>query len=178
VKSTKGPTTLAGRCSSQRIWGNSRSELALVLVVLGCLLAVCATAHAQPPATPYGESSNFGLNTNRIGFADSGLLSISAVPDGSDLPAAVSLGDPMPNPFNPRVTIPFFVGQRGSVELNIYDLQGRRVRTLASQAFAEGHYTRQWDGRNDRGSALPTGVYLVRIKNSDTVETRKISLVK
>jgi hypothetical protein len=156
----------------------TRSKLPLVLVALGCLLAVCATAHAQPPTTPYGASGIFSLNTNRIGFADFGILILSAVPDASYLPAAVSLGDPLPNPFNPRVTIPFFVGQRGSVELNIYDLQGRRVRTLASQAFAEGHYTRQWDGRSDRGSALPTGVYLVRIKNSDTVETRKISLVK
>lgn len=156
----------------------TRSNLSLILAAVGNLLAVCATANAQPSTTPYGASGDFSLNTNRIGFADSGLLTVTAVPDASDLLVAVSLGDPLPNPFNARATIPFFVGKQGVVELKIYDLRGRRVRTLANQAFAAGKYTRQWDGRSDRGLAMPSGVYLVRIKLAETLETRKISLVK
>lgn len=156
----------------------TKSNLALILAALSNILAVCATAHAQPTATPYGASGSFVLNTNRIGFADAAPLQLTAVPDGSGILAAVSLGEPLPNPFNPRVTIPFFVGKRGVVELNIYDLRGRHVRTLASKTFAVGTHTRQWDGRSDRGSAMPSGVYLVRIRLAETADTGKISLVK
>ena len=156
----------------------TRSKLLLLQATLGCLLMVCAPSNDQPPAVPYGVSGNFVLNTNRIGFSDSGLFHLSATPDASVLPASVSLGDPLPNPFNPQVTIPFFIGKRGEVELTIYDLKGRRVRTLASKAFTTGNYTRQWDGRSDRGSAMPAGVYLVCIKMAEIVEARKISLVK
>ncbi len=155
-----------------------RSESTLLLTALGCLLAVCTTANAQPPATPYAESGSFVLNTNRIGFADSGLLIVTAVPDGSRPRAIVTLGEPLPNPFNALVTIPFFVGRRGVVELKIYDLRGRRVRTLASQLFEVGRYEKEWDGRGDSGSSMPSGVYLVRIELAEALETRKISLVK
>lgn len=135
-------------------------------------------AGAEPPAIPFGQSSAFDLNTNRIGFADSSPLVLTSAPAGVGLPRAVALGDPQPNPFNPVVLIPFSVGCRGVVELGVYDMRGRLVRQLTSGLLTEGRYSEQWDGRNGAGSAMPAGVYLVRIKLDAVQETRKISLVK
>lgn len=119
------------------------------------------------------------MNTNRIGFADSSPLVLTSAPDVGDLPRVVSLGVPLPNPFNPSVTIPYSLGRRGVVELGIFDLRGRQVRQLASAQKAEGRLiSKQWDGRDDAGSMVPTGVYLVRVKLDNVVETKKISLVK
>jgi hypothetical protein len=156
----------------------SRPTLLLFLAVLVLLTGLSSIAGAQPPTSPYGQSESFVLNTNRIGFADSGLLFLSAAPDPREMPMVVALGDPLPNPFNPRVTIPFFVGQRGKVELQIFDLRGRQVRTLVAADFEAGSYSRQWDGLTDGGKAAPGGVYLVRVKLAGATVSRKISLVK
>ena len=84
----------------------------------------------------------------------------------------------MPNPFNPRITISFTVGIADQVDLNIYDLGGRLIKRLAGQDFEAGQHTRQWDGRDAKGSLMPAGVYLVRIQSGSTTDAKKIILVK
>jgi len=150
---------------------------------LGLLLAtgflVCSDVSvAQEPTSPFGQSNPFVLNTNRIGFGTTAILMISSAPDNSGVPAATLLGSLIPNPFNPRITISFNVGRSGPVELNIYDLVGRRIINLVSKRFEVGQYSQQWDGRDNSGSRLPAGVYLVRIKSETTTDSKKITLVK
>jgi hypothetical protein len=153
-------------------------DLSKFLLVCSVLAMGGATATAGPPATPFGQSSRFALDTNRIGFADSDLLLLTAAPGVDVTPPVVVLGDPLPNPFNPRVTIPYIVGRRGVVELGIFDARGRVVRTLAAELLPSGSHSRQWDGRDNRGSAVPAGVYLVRVKLDGVVQTRKVTLAK
>jgi hypothetical protein len=156
----------------------TRLHRVFVAAFVSSLSAGWAAAGAQPPGTPYAESGSFVLNTNRIGYADSSPLVVTGVPDDPGVLATVRLGIPLPNPFSRRVTIPFAAGKHGLVELTIFDLRGRRVRTLTSMEFGVGSYTRQGDGRNDRGLVMAAGVYLVRIKLGEAVETRKITLVR
>jgi len=106
------------------------------------------------------------------------MLMISGTPDTGAIPTALSLGRPMPNPFNPRITISFNVDRQGSVELDIYDLGGRCINNLVSQEFAVGRYSLPWDGRANSGSLMPAGVYLVRLKGESATDTQKITLVK
>jgi len=153
-------------------------RLLLTFLLVGAVLVMGTVASAQPPTTPFGQSSAFVLNTNRIGFADSPPLVLTSAPDAGELPRIISLGVPMPNPFNPSVTIPYSVGRRGVVQLGIFDLRGRQVRMLNSGVLPEGRYAQQWDGRDNAGSVMPAGIYLVRIKLDAVHETRKISLVK
>ena len=155
-----------------------RASTTAILIALGLLLGLATTALAQPAAVPFGTSAPFSLNTNRIGFADSEVLTVVSAPNVPGLPDVVALGDPSPNPFNPRVTIPFAVGRRGVVELRVYDLRGRQVREMPSREFAAGSHSWQWDGRSDKGTPLPSGVYLVRIRLGEVSEAKKISLVK
>jgi hypothetical protein len=83
-----------------------------------------------------------------------------------------------PNPFNPQTTIAFSLRQRGVVSLRIYDVAGERVRTLADETFDAGPHTRVWDGRNDAGQAVSSGVYFYKLVTADFAQTRKMVLLK
>jgi hypothetical protein len=62
-------------------------------------------------------------------------------------------------------TVRLGIAQRGRVQVNIYDVAGRRVRTLADRVFPAGEQTLQWDGTDDAGPGSPRGVYFVRSSN-------------
>lgn len=84
-----------------------------------------------------------------------------------------------PNPFNPRVTISFAVSAPTVGELAVFDVTGRKVRTLASGVFLAGEQDVVWDGVDARGRAVPSGVYLVRLDaGSDAGVSRKVQLVR
>jgi flagellar hook assembly protein FlgD len=84
-----------------------------------------------------------------------------------------------PNPFNPATTISFSLRKRGRVELVVYDVAGRRVRTLVSGERSTGVlYRVVWDGKNDEGQAVASGVYFYRLVADDFVDTRKMVLLQ
>ncbi len=94
------------------------------------------------------------------------------------LPVSYSLGQNYPNPFNPNTVISFAIPGSESVELKIYNIRGQAVRTLIDGQMAPGRHTVQWDGRDDRGDAVSSGVYLYRISAGDFSESRKMTLLK
>jgi len=83
-----------------------------------------------------------------------------------------------PNPFNPTTTISFSVPASGHVELLIFDLAGRRVKTLVSGSVDAGSHTASWHGRDDKGRQVASGVYLYQLRAGDFVETKRMVLVK
>lgn len=83
-----------------------------------------------------------------------------------------------PNPFNPETTLHFRLGAAGPVHLAVYDVAGRRVCTLLSGDRAAGELRVSWDGRDDTGSALPSGVYLARIETPEAIGHAKLILLK
>jgi hypothetical protein len=89
-----------------------------------------------------------------------------------------SLAQNYPNPFNPQTTIAFSLKSRGVVTLAIYNVAGERVRTLADEAFAAGAHTKVWDGRNDAGSPVSSGIYFYRLTAPGFSQTRKMVLLK
>jgi len=64
------------------------------------------------------------------------------------------------------------------VKLEIFDLQGRQVRTLVNQRQQAGRYAMTWDGRNEQGQQAASGVYFYRIKAGKFVQTKKLTLVR
>jgi len=157
---------------------SSKHLLVFCLLLLGILQITPASGLAQEPTSPFGQSNPFALNTNRVGFGQTQIMQISSTPGGGGLPSATSLGNAAPNPFNPSISISFNVGQAGEIDLNIYDLGGHLIKTLATQEFATGQYSRRWDGRDSSGSMMPAGVYLVRIQSATATDSKKITLVK
>jgi FlgD Ig-like domain len=89
-----------------------------------------------------------------------------------------SLVQNYPNPFNPQTTIAFSLVARGRVSLAIYDVSGRIVRTLANETRAAGAYELTWDGLDDDGQAVASGVYFYRLVAPDFTQTKKMVLLK
>jgi hypothetical protein len=106
------------------------------------------------------------------------VLDVSAVPPA--VPAGSRLLPNVPNPFNPSTTIRFTVGGASAahVELAIYDLRGRLVRTLLDDAVAPGRHDLVWDGRSADGRAVAAGTYLCRMQSRGQAWARPLSLIK
>lgn len=84
-----------------------------------------------------------------------------------------------PNPFNPTTSIEYAVGERGFVTLRVYDVSGRVVRTLVSDTRNPGEvHVAVWDGRDDRGRPVSSGVYFYQLQTRNLVQTRKMVLLK
>jgi hypothetical protein len=101
------------------------------------------------------------------------------VDSGQPAPPQNALAQNVPNPFNPSTTIEFTVSSRAHVELTVYDVGGRRVRTLASEVRTPGTVHRvQWNGRGDNGEEVASGVYFYRLTTGDYTRTKKMVLLK
>ncbi len=94
------------------------------------------------------------------------------------IPTEYGLDQNYPNPFNPVTTIRFALPQSGNVTLKIFNLSGQLVRTLVSSEFAAGQHQIVWNGRNDNGEKVASGMYLYRITAGSFVQTKKMMLMK
>jgi len=94
------------------------------------------------------------------------------------LPLEPRLEQNYPNPFNSQTTIKYFVAATEPVRLDIYSLSGQKIRTLVNRLQESGMYQIEWDGRNDDGATVSTGVYLTRLQVDDFSQVRKMTLVK
>ena len=93
-------------------------------------------------------------------------------------PRPLTLEQNYPNPFNPATEIAYFLPEREGVELVIYDVTGRRVRALVSGVQAMGRYVVGWNGLNDRGDSVGSGVYYYRLRAGKKIITRKMVLLR
>jgi hypothetical protein len=85
------------------------------------------------------------------------------VPEGPGLPAATLLHAPSPNPSSEGATIRFDLARAAEVRLDIHDVAGRRVATLAAGPFGPGRYAYAWDGRGADGERLGSGLFFIRL---------------
>ncbi len=106
------------------------------------------------------------------------------IADKPTLPKRLALAQNYPNPFNPTTTIRYQLPVAGQVHLQIYDIMGRPVRELINKQQKAGYYQVLWDGKNDQGESVSTGVYMYKLhfisqnSNLDGILTRKMLLMK
>jgi len=98
--------------------------------------------------------------------------------DNSVLPTDYALEQNYPNPFNPTTTIQFALPVQSEVKLDVYNLLGQKVRTLKNENMDAGAYEVEWDGTNDGGAKVASGVYFYKLETSDFVDTKKMMMVK
>jgi len=103
--------------------------------------------------------------------------SIEALPGGA-LPKQFTLSQNFPNPFNPETRIRFQIPKAGPVKLIVYNLLGQKMRTLADRRMQPGIYDAVWDGRDDRGNSLASGVYFYRFTAGDFQQVKKMLLIR
>ncbi len=93
-------------------------------------------------------------------------------------PKVTSLRPSYPNPFNPVTHIVFELSRAGRVRVEIFDVAGRRVRTLVDESLPAAAHQRVWDGRDDAGRPAPSGTYYCRLQTAELTEHRKMTLLK
>ena len=141
-----------------------------------------------------GEGDLIRVEFRRISAGDPGIvLARSDARDGANrrvsmngtprpqapaLPAVTLLAPGRPNPFRETVTIAFALARRGSVDLAVYGVDGRRVRTLVRDVREPGEYEETWDGRDERGQGTTSGVYYVRLATDQGRFVRKVMYLR
>ena len=94
------------------------------------------------------------------------------------LPTVSRLHPNYPNPFNPRTTIKFDLKQAGPVELAVFDVAGRLIKRLVGETLTAGQHDAVWEGKDTSGRASAAGVYFFRLKTTDTIDTKRMTLIK
>ena len=97
---------------------------------------------------------------------------------GIALPTECALHNNYPNPFNPVTNITYDIASATDVTLEIYNVMGQRVRTLAQGSHEPGRYRVMWNATNDYGQSLSSGMYIYRIQAGDFVSVKKLILMK
>ena len=142
--------------------------------------------HVEDPVSQKEADRNgaiYALQHNRNPFIDrpefaARMFGTTDVEEKPSPSVVAGLGPIFPNPFNPVTAIQFSTASSGRVELRVYDIAGRVVRTLAEGVRTVGHHDVTWDGRDDIGVAVASGVYICQLNAPGCVETKKMVLLR
>ncbi len=142
------------------------------------------------PAPPADGNTDYYLHVTDAGGRAEGMPRVEPAlwysfdhltGDITEAPAAPALAElhaNYPNPFNPRTTFSFELLHSDQVKLAVYDMQGKRVRSLIDGLVPAGVTSMEWDGKDDAGEDLPSGVYLYRLRAAGLEYSRPATLIK
>ncbi len=141
--------------------------------------------------TPHYHTVNDRLSTLRQTYFHNnakltiGTLVMLAQPDStttglplSPVPQDFVLLEPYPNPFNPQVSLKYNLPASDQVKIEIFDVLGKRVRLMLSDRQEAGWHEISWDARNDKGHSVSSGMYLIQIQTNNTVQMKKVVLMR
>jgi len=132
----------------------------------------------QNPSYSFRAVSDGGKKALRIVVGSRNYVETNSN-DVTLVPAAFDLAQNFPNPFNPETVIRYSLPEAATVTLEIYNMLGQKVRTLVDHSQqAADFYSLSWNGRDDNGRALASGMYLYRLSAGSYVNTRKMVLMK
>jgi hypothetical protein len=183
------------------------NECFAFLLATSCFIAGIATANERAhPVQEYimicdaisssggrvGDASNqlvFTLGESSVGGSSSGdgymlrsglsfpfMISTDVIDEPIVLTTALHL--PFPNPFNPKTRIRYDIAEDAVAELAVFDVQGRKVKTLASGRHWPGSYEVQWNGQNAQGVSVSSGVYFSCLRIDDELQIQRLVLLK
>lgn len=123
-----------------------------------------------------GEATYFLFATNACGNT----VQLDPPYDFSvtDRASSFALESSYPNPTRGQTTMAFSIAESNPVTLTVYDVMGRKVATVVDATLSSGTHTVTWNGRAEGGEELASGVYLVRLKAGDQVQTRRLTIVR
>jgi hypothetical protein len=135
----------------------------------------------------YLDDDTYGSSVQSIGQATGGEMKYAAIditfpastPSASDEVSAPSmLSQNYPNPFNPTTNIAYNVAKAGKVSLEVYNVKGQLVKTLVNANQNVGGHTVVWNGDNNNGSKVSSGIYFYKLSNAGRNEMKKMVLMK
>jgi len=107
-----------------------------------------------------------------------GEVIVTGVDEEDEIPEALPVIHSYPNPFNPSTTIEFTLPESGFTTLSIYNISGQKVRELATGYITAGTHSLTWDGRDDSGEAVSSGVYITRLEAGRQVAAGRMVFLK
>jgi hypothetical protein len=105
-------------------------------------------------------------------------MNVEIAKGSESTPRQFSLSQNYPNPFNPQTSIRYALPQDAQVRLSVYNLLGQKVKTLVDEHQSAGHKTVWWDGKDEKGDQVASGVYLYRLEAEKFSEVKKMLLLK
>ncbi|NQT24346.1 T9SS type A sorting domain-containing protein [candidate division KSB1 bacterium] len=104
-----------------------------------------------------------------------GPISVQGV---SAFPTTYAMSQNYPNPFNPETSFSIDVPQDGQVTIRVYSLLGQEVKTLLNESLDAGRFDMSWNGNNDNGFSMPSGMYFLKMNAGSFQQVRKITLIR
>jgi len=98
--------------------------------------------------------------------------------DKDNVPRKFALHQNYPNPFNPVTTIKYELAKNSNVEITVFDIMGRKIKTLVNKKQNAGDHLTVWNGTNNNGFKVTSGIYFVKMKSSSFERIRKMTLIK
>jgi hypothetical protein len=130
---------------------------------------------------PGDPGFDFDLVRARNGRNEPVIVPMEIITDlvvGPEMPMVSRLYPNYPDPFNPQTTIAFDLAREGAVKLVVYGMDGRLVEVLVDQNLPAGTHRYTWQGRDQRGRSLPSGLYFARFATDGQTQTERMMLVR
>ncbi len=124
------------------------------------------------------QADDVRLSVNVDALTGDVIVAVEENPESAIMPESISLEQNYPNPFNPETVIKYQLPQNGQVELTVFNLLGQQVRQLVSAVKRAGAHEVRWDGLDDFGESVTSGVYIYRLKAGEFSRTRKMILLR
>ena len=105
-------------------------------------------------------------------------VDVTDLTEAGNLPNQYILSQNYPNPFNPETQIRYYLPRACQVKLTVYNILGRAVRVLLDEKQSAGHNDVKWNGRDEKGDEVSTGIYFYQIKTREFTDTKKMVILK
>ncbi len=126
----------------------------------------------------YVTGKSFGSNFDYATIKYSTSTGIKDEAESGNKPSRFMLSQNYPNPFNPVTTIEYYLPKSALVKLSVYNILGQKVRNLVNEYQTAGIKRMSWDGKDETGNSVASGIYFYKLSASDFAETRKMLLIK
>ncbi|MGE5682166.1 MAG: FlgD immunoglobulin-like domain containing protein, partial [Bacillota bacterium] len=139
----------------------------------------------EPVSNGTVASINFALKNKEARAELAGTISLNDAPESAlskigvkQVPAQFELSQNYPNPFNPTTTVKYSLAVDTKVTLSVYNMVGQKIRTLVDGQQESGYYSINWDGTNELGQKVASGIYIYRLETGSFISSKKMNLLK
>jgi flagellar hook assembly protein FlgD len=144
------------------------------------IMPATTTAYTDSPTSSgehsYYVTSMFGMTESAA--SNTATITITANQDGTELPGMTALNGNYPNPFNPETNISFSLSKHQYAHLAVYNLAGQKIRDLSQGNMPAGHHVVSWNGTDDLGNKVASGIYLYKLETDNKTLVRKMIMLK
>jgi hypothetical protein len=169
-----------GKCIFIADFGSPKESSSISSFKMGTLIFRVENKKALGAERGTGHEENISLLVGEFLTKDGreAILKDMNIISGKDITYTDRLESNFPNPFNPVTTIEFSISRDSHVDLNIYDVSGRLIRTLIDGSKKMDNYSIKWNGRDNRNRPVASGVYFYRLKTENFTKSRKMVLLR